>query len=70
MALNFSVKNIGIIVAYPSATSPIIVAGHPPTILKGGITIFSGIIVPEITFTKSFNIHLYNKEKKKIKKKI
>jgi hypothetical protein len=57
-ALNLPVKLRGIVVTAPSGTSPIILAGQPATIEKGGRTISGGTVVPASTWTKSFKIHL------------
>jgi hypothetical protein len=57
-ALNLSTRLFGTTVTEPSGISPIILAGDPETIEKGGITISGGIVVPDSTTTKSFRIHL------------
>ena len=57
-ALNLSTRLFGTTVTEPSGISPIILAGDPETMEKGGITISGGIVVPDSTTTKSFRIHL------------
>lgn len=58
-ALNLSIKLLGITVTDPSGICPIILAGDPETMEKGGITMSGGMVVPASTVTKSFRMHLW-----------
>jgi hypothetical protein len=57
-ALNLSTRLFGTTLTDPSGISPIILAGVPETIEKGGITVSGGMVVPASTTTKSFKMHL------------